>query len=208
MTKRQRPTTPRRLPAVVGAVASDRVVFCGPLGVGKTTAVRAVSDVEVTSTDVRRSTLRNGADTRDQKRTTTVGIDYGEWHRVGTSNVAVYGTPGQVRFDTVRTSAMSFSVRLVLWLFGHTGYALEEAEEWLTYLGRDTPGAYQRMTVAITRLAQPGEHPQLEDFRPLLDRFSPTIPLLAADPRERADVERVIHHALGHRADDTGRGPS
>lgn len=197
MTKNTKRRTPRKLAAVVGTVAQDRVVFCGPLGVGKTTAVRAVSDVEVANTDVHQAANRHGGESRSDKRTTTVGIDYGEWHEGESSNVAVYGTPGQVRFDTVRTSTMSFSVHVVLWLFGQNEYALEEAEEWLRYLGVQDPGVYDNLTVAVTRLEEEGPHPGLEDYRPMLERFGENIRLLAADPRDREDVKRVVAVALG-----------
>lgn len=40
--------------AVVGATTSHQVVFVGPMGVGKTTAVKALSDIPIVSTDVAR----------------------------------------------------------------------------------------------------------------------------------------------------------
>jgi uncharacterized protein len=183
--------------AVIGTVSQDRVVFCGPMGVGKTTAVRSVSDVEVASTEVNHATGRNTGESRSAKTTTTVGIDYGEWREGTASNVAVYGTPGQVRFDTVRTSTMSFSVHVVLWLYGQNDYALEEAEEWLRYLGVQDTSVYDKLTVAVTRLDQPGDHPPLDAYRQMLDSFGPSITLVAADPRDRADVQRVVAVALG-----------
>ena len=185
-----------RLKSVVGTSTTDRVVFCGPLGVGKTTAVRTVSDVEVANTDVRRAGSRHAAETSDEKTTTTVGIDYGEWRPAGSTPVAVFGTPGQVRFDTVRASTMSGSLHTVLWLYGHTDYAVDEAEEWLRYLAVQDATVYERMTVAVTRLEEPGEHPGLGDFATLLKEFG-DIPVIAADPRDRTDVERVVSTALG-----------
>ncbi|MBM6402494.1 hypothetical protein [Phycicoccus sonneratiae] len=197
MTKNTKRRGPRKLAAVIGTVAQDRVVFCGPLGVGKTTAVRTVSDVEVANTDVTQAANPQGGGSRSEKRTTTVGIDYGEWHEDASSNVAVYGTPGQVRFDTVRTSTMSFSVHVVLWLFGQNDYALEEADEWLRYVGAQDASVYDTLTVAVTRLDEPGDHPRLEDYRETLDRFGSGIRLLAADPRDRDDVRRVVGVAIG-----------
>ncbi|MBM6404461.1 ATP/GTP-binding protein [Phycicoccus sp. CSK15P-2] len=192
-----------RLKPVVGTGQQERVVFCGPLGVGKTTAVRAVSDVEVADTDVRRAPPRrskNKDGSVDRKRTTTVGIDYGEWHRDdGGAKVAVYGTPGQVRFEMVRSTAVSQKLRLVLWLFGQNDYAIDEADEWLRYLGAKDKGVYDRITVAVTRLDEPGDHPALEDYRELLDRYAPGIPLVAADPRDRESVQRAIDAAVGPR---------
>ncbi|MGL5853352.1 MAG: hypothetical protein ACRCZD_21425, partial [Phycicoccus sp.] len=60
MTRKLKRRAPRNLTAVIGNVAQDRVVFCGPMGVGKTTAVRSVSDVEVANTDVAQATSRHG----------------------------------------------------------------------------------------------------------------------------------------------------
>ncbi|MGL5819099.1 MAG: GTP-binding protein [Phycicoccus sp.] len=200
MTRKLKRRTSRNLNAVIGNVAQDRVVFCGPLGVGKTTAVRSVSDVEVANTDVAQASSRHGEHSRSGKTTTTVGIDYGECQEGNASSIAVYGTPGQVRFDTVRTSTMSFSVHVVLWLYGHTDYALAEAEEWLHYLGIQDPSVYAKLTVAVTRLDQDGDHAALDDYRPLLHRFGPDIKLVAADPRDRADVRNVVDVALGREA--------
>ena len=188
-----------RLTPVIGSDANQRVVFCGPLGVGKTTAVRSISDVEVANTDVVRAAARHGAPTPGAKTTTTVGIDYGEWRRADGSTVAVYGTPGQVRFDAVRKSAIGSRLTLVLWLFGQNEYALDEADEWLTYLAGVDPTVLDLLTVAITRLDASGPHPGLRDFRELLDTRSSSIPLTVADPRNRGDVEHVVLTALDHR---------
>ncbi len=65
--------------AVVGATTGHQVVFVGPMGVGKTTAVKALSDIPIVSTDVTRSTLAFSEVPVDGKTTTTVGINYGEW---------------------------------------------------------------------------------------------------------------------------------
>ncbi|MGL4743183.1 MAG: GTP-binding protein [Dermatophilaceae bacterium] len=202
MTRKLKRRTSRKLAAVIGNVAQDRVVFCGPLGVGKSTAVRSVSDVEVANTDVAQAGSRHGEHSRSGKTTTTVGIDYGECQEGDASNIAIYGTPGQVRFDTVRTSTMSFSVHVVLWLYGNTDYALAEAEEWLNYLGIQDPSVYEKLTVAVTRLDQDGEHPALDDYRELVNRFGPAVKLVAADPRDREDVRSVVGVALGREAQE------
>lgn len=191
-----------RLKAVVGTMTQQRVAFCGPLGVGKTTAVRAISDVEVANTDVLRTAVsRRGVGSRSDKSMTTVGIDYGEWHRSDGNKIAVYGTPGQVRFDSVRTAAVgSSSLAVVLWLFGHNAYALDEADEWMRYVGVSDPNVYARLSVAVTRVDEPGDHPTLDDHRPMIAQYGANIPVLQADPRARADVERVVHAALASHA--------
>lgn len=178
---------------VVGHQIAREVAFVGPYGVGKTTAVRAISNVPVASTEVQTSISFAARRLAGQKTTTTVGLDYGEW-RGPAGTVAIYGTPGQARFRTDRDRLVPPTTSLVLWLYGQTDYALGEAEEWLRFLNaRNSSG---RLTVAVTRLEIPGG-PPLEEYRPLLDSFDPRIGLIAADPREPHDVARTVLTALG-----------
>jgi signal recognition particle receptor subunit beta len=180
--------------AVIGRTTVRQVAFVGPYGVGKTTAVRVVSEIPVVSAEVLSSAAR-GQDSRvGRKLTTTVGLDYGEWRGPLGSPVAVVGTPGQARFGAVRRSATPRSTSVVLWLYGQNDYALDEAREWLGFLAGDRSMA--RLTVAVTRLDESPTCPQLADYRPLLEELGRDIPLLAADPRNRDDVVQVLHAAL------------
>ena len=57
-----------------------KIVFVGPTGAGKTTAINAVSEISVVSTEVMRSSLDTESLNSQlvPKKTVTVGIDYGE----------------------------------------------------------------------------------------------------------------------------------
>lgn len=71
-----------------------KVLFTGPVGAGKTTAIRTISDNLPMMTDVAATD-----ETRDRKPSTTVAMDYGVI-RLGRNEVVhLYGTPGQDRFD-------------------------------------------------------------------------------------------------------------
>ena len=70
-----------------------KLVFTGPMGVGKTTAIAALSDTAPIATEVA------NADTSVAKATTTVGLDYGELTLDNGDKLRLYGTPGQMRFD-------------------------------------------------------------------------------------------------------------
>ena len=82
----------RRSPALVGDAVANRVTFVGPYGVGKTTALRAVSDIPVLDTDVMMTRERAGS--APDKTHTTVGFDYGEWQFDDGSRVGLFGLPG------------------------------------------------------------------------------------------------------------------
>ncbi|HET9048903.1 MAG TPA: ATP/GTP-binding protein [Chiayiivirga sp.] len=67
-----------------------KILFVGPPGAGKSTAIRAVSDYPPISTEVPSS---------DEKRMTTVAMDVGEIELGADEPVRLYGIPGQDRFD-------------------------------------------------------------------------------------------------------------
>ncbi|WP_409484826.1 hypothetical protein [Arsenicicoccus dermatophilus] len=194
MAKKTARRSPSRPASVIGKTVQREVAFCGPLGVGKTTAVRVSSTIDVANTEVPWNEAPAMPTT--PKRSTTVGIDYGEWHSEEFGKVALYGTPGQERFDLTRKGALHSRCAVVLWLMGHNDYALGEAQEWIDYISRGVPDVLQRLTVAVTRLDRDDSAFQLADFRSLLDEIDPQIALTAADPRESDDVYDVIRAAL------------
>ncbi|MBO3129161.1 GTP-binding protein [Dermatophilus congolensis] len=177
--------------AVIGHTTRREVTFVGPYGVGKSTAVRSLSDIPVVNTEVMSTMARPGG--RAARRMTTVGLDYGEWGS-NYGAVAVVGTPGQARFQSTRDHARGRASAVVLWMYGQNEYALEETAEWIKVLGNEQ--TWSRLTVAVTRLDEGENHPALEDYRPVLDSFSPDIRLLAGDPRDRDSVIRVVETAL------------
>jgi len=71
----------------------SRILFLGPVGAGKTTAVRTISDINVVDTEARASD-----EVGKLKATTTVAMDMGVV-QLGDDRVVLYGAPGQDRFD-------------------------------------------------------------------------------------------------------------
>lgn len=189
---------PRNLGPVVGSRSQQQVAFVGPFGVGKTTAVFTLCGDSVASTDVQSSLVRARAG-RHVKPTTTVGLERGEWTTPDGRVVSVVGTPGQERFDLVRRSAMPRSAGVVLWLFGDHEHAGLDAELWLDFIAAEV--LLDRITVAVTRVGgREDVDAALDAFRQIADRFSPNIPVVAADPRDRDDVAHVVLTSLRGRA--------
>jgi uncharacterized protein len=71
-----------------------KIAITGPVGAGKTSFIRAVSEIEVVDTD-RRAT----DETSLLKENTTVAFDFGRVTLNSGQVVHLYGTPGQSRFD-------------------------------------------------------------------------------------------------------------
>ncbi|MEI2574272.1 ATP/GTP-binding protein, partial [Pseudomonas aeruginosa] len=77
-----------------GEMRENKIIFTGPVGVGKTTAIAAISDEALAQTDASASDM-----TLDRKRNTTVAMDYGAISLDEDTKVHLYGTPGQERFN-------------------------------------------------------------------------------------------------------------
>lgn len=88
-----------------------KLVFAGPVGAGKTTAIQSLSDIEVVSTDAQASD-----EVRLLKNTTTVAMDYGLMKLANGDQVRLYGTPGQQRFDFMWEILSENALGLVLML--------------------------------------------------------------------------------------------
>ncbi|MGI8934991.1 MAG: GTP-binding protein [Phormidesmis sp.] len=71
-----------------------RLVVAGPVGAGKSTFIRSVSEIEVIDTD-RKASDETGL----LKEKTTVGFDFGRLQFGPEMALHLYGTPGQDRFD-------------------------------------------------------------------------------------------------------------
>ncbi|MCK5814246.1 MAG: ATP/GTP-binding protein, partial [Cocleimonas sp.] len=76
------------------SVVNRKIIFTGPVGSGKTTAIVSISDIAPVTTDQSASDM-----TQKRKRNTTVAMDYGVINVSENERVHLYGTPGQERFD-------------------------------------------------------------------------------------------------------------
>lgn len=88
-----------------------KIVFLGSPGSGKTTAIKSISGGKSLSSEV------SATDSVAKDKTaTTVGIDYAKISLAGNKQVALFGTPGQVKFnyvwDIVGRNANAFVILL------------------------------------------------------------------------------------------------
>ena len=74
----------------------NKILFIGPMGAGKTTAIQSLSEGNAATTEVRNSNRE-----LYDKQTTTVAMDYGFIQLDENQQVHLYGIPGQKHFEPV-----------------------------------------------------------------------------------------------------------
>ncbi len=88
-----------------------KIIFAGPVGSGKTTAIATLSDEPPVCTN------QNATDmTKERKSKTTVALDYGTMSLDEKEKIHLYGTPGQERFNFMWDILTSNGLGLILLL--------------------------------------------------------------------------------------------
>ena len=72
----------------------SKIIFAGPVGSGKTTAIATLSDEPPVCTNQSATDM-----TKTRKSQTTVAMDYGTMSLDAKEKIHLYGTPGQERFN-------------------------------------------------------------------------------------------------------------
>jgi signal recognition particle receptor subunit beta len=167
-------------------VAEHVILFTGPMGAGKTTAIRSLSEIEVVSTEANNSE-RHIVD----KATTTVALDYGEILIDGEEKVRLYGIPGQKRFDFMWAILKKRAKGMILLVNSDAPDPIGQMLEFID----DFRELYDRggVVVGVSR-ADVGAGPTLGDFSDALERTNPdlVIPVFTVDPRDRDQMEDVL----------------
>jgi signal recognition particle receptor subunit beta len=167
-------------------VAEHVILFAGPMGAGKTTAIESLSEIEVVRTEANNSE-RHIAD----KPTTTVALDYGEIVIGGEDKVRLYGIPGQRRFDFMWNILKKRAEGMILLV---NSDAPDPIGEMLAFLD-EFRELYDRggVVVGISR-ADVIAGPTLAEYSDALDRTNPglVIPVFTVDPRDRDQMENVL----------------
>ena len=162
------------------------ILFAGPMGAGKTTAIQSLSEIEVVRTEANNSE-RHIVD----KATTTVALDYGEIVIDGEEKVRLYGIPGQKRFDFMWAILKKRAEGMILLV---NSDAPDPIGQMLTFI-EDFRELYDRggVVVGVSR-SDVVSGPTLADYSEALERTNPelVIPVFTVDPRDKAQMENIL----------------
>ncbi|MFC8042990.1 ATP/GTP-binding protein [Nocardia sp. NPDC057353] len=167
-----------------------KIVVVGGFGVGKTTLVRAVSEIRPLDTEATMTDAGVGIDDTTGapgKTTTTVAFDFGRITIDAEHVLYLFGAPGQERFwflwDRLFAGALGAIVLVDRRRIADSWYAIDRLEAQRT-----------RFVVACNNF---GGAARLEEVRDALD-LDPHVPLLDCDARSRESVKQVLIALVEH----------
>lgn len=167
-----------------------KIVFTGPTGSGKTTAIQTYSEIEPVLTEVKASD-----ETKNLKENTTVAMDYGSVTLDSETRLHLYGTPGQTRFEFMWEILGKGSHGLVI-LMDHTDpNALDKLSLYINKFSKiinDVP-----VVVGVNKIDAPVNHTlKLEDYEEAINAIGLDIAVLGVDLRKEEDVRMLIMSLL------------
>lgn len=161
-----------------------KIVFTGPMGAGKTTAIAALSDAPPLSTDV-----QNADRLSVDKDTTTVALDFGQIVLADDQVVRLYGTPGQDRFAFMWRILGEGALGVILLLDASRPDLLAELDAYLEAF--DELARRRLMVVGLGRTERAG-NAQVAQVQHRLRLHHLTLPVLSVDVRQREDVLLLV----------------
>ncbi|MDH4139561.1 MAG: ATP/GTP-binding protein [Coriobacteriia bacterium] len=161
---------------------SVKVVVTGPFNAGKTTFIKAVSEITVLSTERQVSDFSG-----EGGGETTVAMDFG---RITVSDDVVlylFGTPGQERFSFMWETLSEGMLGFVLLVDALDDDSFEDARSMIGFFREmsDVP-----FVVAANKVAADDVN-QLRSVRERLD-LAEEVPLLPVDARDKDSVKAVL----------------
>lgn len=156
-----------------------RVSLVGPMGIGKTTALRSLCGALMAAADV-----PNLDRASHSKEFTTVGAEFGEIDLGGGERLQLVGSPGQERFDFVRRWVLNASVGVLLMVDVCDARAPDYAAQCLAEIASLESGPL----VVVVSCRDASEQQQEAFSSALADRGHGIVPVIQADPRDRQQL--------------------
>lgn len=169
-------------------MANHNIIFSGPAGSGKTTAIAAISDIAPFFTGA------VSADAVPERSVASASaLEYGRLKLDNGENLHLYGTPGQAGLDFDWGSLAGDSLGLILFIDSQRPDPLGDLQSWLTLF----TDLIRRNAVAvgITR-SDAGHTLTVEDCQRVLMTQNLNIPVFEVDTRQSGDVTMLLQALL------------
>lgn len=163
---------------------AQKIIFTGPVGVGKTTAITAISDELPMQTEALASD-----ETALMKENTTVAMDYGTLRLDDGGTVHLYGTPGQDRFDFMWEILSQSGIGLILLLDNTRDDPLDDMSH---YLNAFKDFITDREVVVGVNRYDAKNRPGLYSYHTRLREHGMQAPVFEIDSRSKSDIKVLL----------------
>ncbi|WP_347989966.1 ATP/GTP-binding protein [Methylomonas sp. AM2-LC] len=165
-----------------------KIIFTGPVGAGKTTAITTISDAPPIKTDAAASDM-----TKNRKPSTTVAMDYGVMNLAGGEKIHLYGTPGQERFDFMWDILTVGGIGLILLLDNTRDYPFKDMKFFLDAFDKfiNQTG----VAIGVTQMDL-NNKPSIDEYHAQLHSQGLKLPVFSVDAREKNDVSLLVQALL------------
>lgn len=166
-----------------------KILFIGPMGAGKTTAIRCISDSEPIGTEASNSDAGQST-----KSTTTVAMDYGSIELGPEEVVHLYGIPGQDRFRFMWPILAKGALGCILLIDDTRDDPLADLTLYMQEFSDLI--AKQAFVVGIGKTNKDGEN--MEKYYQYFAERDMYAPIMEVDVREKADVLMLLEVILAN----------
>jgi len=165
-----------------------KIIFTGPVGAGKTTAIGSISDVEPCSTDSVATDM-----TAKRKAKTTVAMDYGYMKLESGETIHLYGTPGQERFNFMWDILTDGGLGLVLLVDNSRQDPFKDLKFFL-----DAFSEFIEDTAFVVGVTQSDirSRPTIEEYHDFFKDHPANPAVFTVDARKRDDVSVLVQALL------------
>lgn len=172
----------------MSTISNKKIIFTGPVGAGKTTAIETMSDIPIVSTNEEASDM-----TKDRKPQTTVAMDYGRINIGKKEKIHLYGTPGQERFSFMWDILTKGALGLIL-LLDNSRENPQQDLKFYTHAFKDFIDKGD-LIIGVTRMDEVNT-PTIQNYRDWIEELSISAPVFTVDARERQDVSSLVQALL------------
>jgi len=163
-----------------------KIIFTGPVGAGKTTAIRALSDIEPVCTEQLATD-----EVALRKSETTVALDYGMMSLDDKEMIHLYGTPGQKRFDFMWEILTNGGIGLVILLDNSSANPLQDMRTYIDSFKEFIKDHKFAIGVNFTNKYQQSA-PTINDYANELQKSGLKAPVFEVDCRRLEDVSMLV----------------